>query len=283
MWGRRVKSLRILRFRHWPLIAILLCALPFCATAETVAAHHLEGTTHGYLTLRTEDGRIAAVGDLLQVVHGDRVTSHVVFHFKDGSTDDETTVFSQRGNFQLISDHHVQKGPFFSHPVDLTIEARSGQVTVRSTGKDGKEETQTEQMKLPADLYNGMIVPITENIGPNATEEDVSMIVATPKPRLVKLAISPKGDEPFSLAGFERRAQHYEIKIELGGAAGVVAPLIGKQPPNIEVWIEAGVVPGFVGEQGQIAEDSPIVSIQQTGPNMPAAAQASEPHPGTGN
>jgi hypothetical protein len=109
------------------------------------------------------------------------------------------------------------------------------------------------------------------------------MIVATPKPRLVKLAISPKDEQTFSLAGFERKAQRYEIKIELGGVAGAVAPMIGKQPPNIQVWIEGGQIPGFVGEQGQIAADSPIVSIEQTGPNLPAAAHASESHPGAGN
>jgi hypothetical protein len=29
----------------------------------------------------------------------------------------------------------------------------------------------------------------------------------------------------------------YEIKIELGGVPGVVAPLIGKQPPKVQIWI----------------------------------------------
>ncbi len=274
---------RILRIRLWLLIVIALSVLPFSATAETVTARHLEGILHGYLVLRSEDGHIAAVGDLLQTVRGDRVTSHVVFHFKDGSLDEETTVFSQRGRFQLITDHHIQKGSFFPHPVDMSIDMRSGEVTVKSPGKDGKDEVHTEHMKLPADLCNGMLIPIAKNVRTNAPEVDVSMIVATPKPRLVKLAISPKDEQTFSLAGFERKAQRYEIKIELGGVAGAVAPMIGKQPPNIQVWIEGGQIPGFVGEQGQIAADSPIVSIEQTGPNLPAAAHASESRSGAGN
>jgi hypothetical protein len=280
MVGRRTERWRALRL---PLTAIALCAMPLIAGAETVAARHLQGTTHGYLELRTAEGQVAAIGDLVQVVRGDRVTTHCTFRFKDGSVDDETTVFSQRGNFQLISDHHIQKGPFFPHPMDLSIDTRSGEVTVKSLGKDGKEEVKTNHMKLPADLYNGMIVPITENVRANVGEEDVSMIVAAPSPRLIKLKISPKGEEAFSVAGFERKALHYEIKIELGGVAGVVAPMIGKQPPNIQVWIEGGEVPGFVGEQGQIADESPIVSIQQTGPAMPATAHASESHTGAGN
>jgi hypothetical protein len=264
-------------------MAILLWAFHFIAQGEPVAAHHLEGTLHGYLTLRTGDGQVIAAGDLLQVVHGDRVTSHLVFHFKDGSVDDETAVFSQRGNFQLISDHHIQKGPFFPHPMELSIDVRSGEVTVKSTDKDGKDELKTEHMKLPPDLYNGMILPVTKNVRTGAAEQTVSMIVAMPKPRLVKLAISPQGEEGFTLAGFERKALHYSIRIELGGVTGVVAPMVGKQPPDIQVWIEGGAVPGFVAEEGPISEDGPIVSIQQTGPSFPANARANEPHAGGGN
>lgn len=264
-------------------MAILLWVLQMSAAAAPVAAHHLEGTIHGYLVMATEDGHAAAVGDLLQVVRGDRVTAHMVFHFKDKSIDDETTVFSQRGNFQLISYHQIQKGPFFPHPIDLSIDVRSGNVTVKSTGKDGKEEVSTEHMNLPPDLCNGMLVTIAKNLHLDGSEQDVSMIVATPKPRLVKLAISPKGEEAFSLAGFERKALHYDIKIELGGAAGVVAPLIGKQPPNIQVWIEGGQIPGFVGEEGPICQDGPIVSILQAAPALPAAPRMGEPKTGTGD
>jgi len=260
---------------------MLLCALGLSAAAEPVAAHKQEGTVHGYLVLKTEGGHVAAVGDLLQVVHGSRVTSHMIFHFRDGSLDDETTVFSQHGNFRLISDHHIQKGPFFPRPMDLSINARSGEVTTRSVGKDGKEDVKTEHMKLPPDLYNGMIIPVMKNLEHNA-EVDVSMIVTTPKPRLVKLAISPEGDDNFFLAGFKRTALHYEIKIELGGLAGMVAPLVGKQPPNIQVWIEGGEIPGFVGEEGPISQDGQAVTIQQTGPTLPAAAHESETNSGNG-
>ncbi len=49
------------------------------------------------------------------------------------------------------------------------------------------------------------------------------MLVATPKPRVVKLVISPRGEEPFLVVGSSRQGIHYEIKIDLGGVAGVVA------------------------------------------------------------
>ncbi len=104
---------------------------------------------------------------------------------------------------------------------------RRGQVRVRSTGKDGKEEVKSEHLDLPSDFANGLVLSIAKNIRPDTPETKVSMLVATPKPRLIKLAISPAGEAPFSLAGSSLKAMRYEIKIELGGVAGMVAPLIG--------------------------------------------------------
>ncbi|HEX9201971.1 MAG TPA: hypothetical protein VF865_20615 [Acidobacteriaceae bacterium] len=258
-----------LRLRGWLAAVALACMLKSSASAEPVPVRHLEGTVHGFLALRSEEGKVIAVGDLFQVVHDDKVTSRLVFHFKDGSLDDETAVFSQRGTFQLITDRHIQKGPSYPRPMDLSIDVRRGQVTSRSTGKDGKEEVKSEHMDLPSDLVNGLVLSITKNILPETPETKVSMLVATPKLRLIKLAISPRGEEPFSLVDSQRKAMRYEIKIELGGVAGIVAPIVGKQPPNIQVWIAGGMAPAFVREQGPLYEGGPIWNIQLTSPIWP--------------
>ena len=68
--------------------------------------------------------------------------------------------------------------------MDVSIDVRSGQVTVRSTGKDGKEEVTGDHLDLPPDLYNGMILSLVKNIRPETPETKVSMLEATPKPRL---------------------------------------------------------------------------------------------------
>jgi hypothetical protein len=258
-----------LRLRCWSYIAMLACALQTCAPAEPIPVRHVEGTVHGFLALRSKEGRVLAVGDLLQSVRGDKVTSRLLFRFRDGSVDDETTVFSQRGNFQLINDHHVQKGPSFPHPMDMSIDVHSGQVTLRSEGKDGKEEVKTEHMDLPPDLINGLVLSIAKNISPKTPETKVSMVVAAPKPRLVKVAISPHGEEPFSLVGSKRKAMHFTLKIELGGVAGVIAPLIGKAPPEIQIWIIGGKAPAFVREEGPLYENGPVWNIQLTSPVWP--------------
>src|SRR5271165_2225615 len=58
--------------------------------ASPVAARYKLGLLHGFLVLSTLDGTPIAEGDLTQVPHGDRITSRLTFHFKDGSQQDET-------------------------------------------------------------------------------------------------------------------------------------------------------------------------------------------------
>jgi hypothetical protein len=107
--------------------------------AEQILVRYTEGVTHGFRVLRTQDGEVIADGDLSQVAHNGRVTDHLVFRFKDGSSHEETTIFSQHGNFRLISNRVVQKGPSFKNSTDTLIDASTGQVIIRLT-EDGKEK-----------------------------------------------------------------------------------------------------------------------------------------------
>src|SRR5262249_49444582 len=148
--------------------------------------------------------------------------------------------------FRLISNHLVQKGPSFHQPIDLTINCASGQATVRYTDDHGKEKIETEKLKLPPDLANGMTLTLLKNIRAGAVPPSLSMVVATPKPRLVKLQISEAAEDPFTTAGAGRKAAHYVVKIDIGGLAGLIAPIVGKQPPDTHVWILGGDAPAFV-------------------------------------
>ena len=257
------------RLQICSLILLLVLALQLTAKADPVPVRAVEGTIHGLLELRSEDGQVVASGDVFRVLRGNRVTSRTLFHFKDGSIDDETTVFSQLHTFQLISDHHIQKGPSFPHPMDMLINVRTGEVTVHSTGKDGKEEVKTDHLDLPSDLSNGLVPVVVENMHPNAPATTVSMVVATPKPRLVKLVISSVGEDRYVVAGTSRKAIHYSIKIDLGGVAGVVAPIIGKAPPDIQIWTIGGEATTFAREVGPLYAEGPMMTIQLASPTWP--------------
>lgn len=239
------------------------------ASAEPVAVRHLEGHVHGFLSLRSPTGDVLASGDLIQDIEGDRVTSRLVFHFKDGSVHDETFVFSQRGHFQLITDHLVQKGPAFARPLEMTIDRPTNQVTVRYEDERGKEQVEVERMDLPPDLANGMIVILLKNVRREALPRGVSFVAATPKPRLVKIRITDAGADPFTLAGSGRKAVHYVLKVDIGGLAGLFAPLIGKQPPDSHVWILESEAPAFVRSQAPMFMDGPLWQTDLVSPVWP--------------
>jgi hypothetical protein len=240
--------------------------------AESVTVRHAEGVVRGFLVLRSVDsGAIIANGDLIQFSRGDRVTSRLVFHFKDGSLQDETAVFTQRERFRLLSNHLVQRGPSFPHPMDVLIDATSGNVTVRHRD-DGKDKVIEKRMELPSDLANGMMVTLLKNIAPDAPSTTVSMLFATPKPRLVKLEITPMGRESFSVGRASYKATRFNVKVEIGGLAGLLAPLLGKQPKDTSVWIVGGDAPGFVRSEGQFYEDGPIWRIELASPDYPRAS-----------
>jgi hypothetical protein len=96
------------------LVLVMALLWPWPVAAAPVAVRFAEGLTHGFLLLRTVDGRLIASGDLLQVARGGKVESRMVFRFKDGSLFDETVVFTQRRVFAMQSYHLLQRGPAFA-------------------------------------------------------------------------------------------------------------------------------------------------------------------------
>jgi hypothetical protein len=250
-------------------VAFLLGASFARAASEPPAApipvRHREGAVHGFLALRSLAGKTLASGDLLQTVEGDRVTARLVFRFRDGSISDETVVYTQKRSFRVVRDHLVQKGPFFRRAIELDIDGTTGAVTVRAS-EDGKQKVYHEHIELPANLVNGIVPVALQNVDP-AAPPTLAMILSTPKPRLVKLRVHRSGDASFSTAGQMRKALHFVLKVDIGGAAGAFAPLVGKQPPDSQVWIVDGAAPSFLRAQEPFYADGPEVRIEVVGPD----------------
>jgi hypothetical protein len=244
------------------MLAMVLAWAALCQAAslpaQSVAVRQMEGESRGFLVLRTLDGDIIADGDSTQVTHGREVTNRLVFHFKDGSLQDETVVFSQSGHFHLLTDHLVQKGPAFKHPMDVSINGSSGVVTVVYRDDNGKDKTETARLQLPPDLANGIVSILLKNLAPGAQSTTASMVVATPKPLLIKLAIHAEGEDSFLTGNTSRGATRYVVKVEIGGVRGVLAPLVGKQPPDTRVWMLGGSCPTFLKAEGPSSEGGPM-------------------------
>lgn len=252
----------------WALVFALCLAACHPASADPVEARRKQGSSHGFLLLKSAEGKIMAVGDEINVVNGSEVRSRLVFHFRDGSIDDDVTVYRQEKVLQLISDHHIQRGPSFPQPMDITINVPRGEVIWREE-KDGNQQVHTDHMNLPPDLANGMLASLIEDFPRNAAEIKVSYIAATPKPRIVKLSIKPDGRDTFRVGGGPRSANRFNIHIEIGGVAGVIAPVIGKQPSDIQIWAMDGEVPTFLKMVGAFYDKGPIWTTVLASPEWP--------------
>ncbi|HET9267937.1 MAG TPA: hypothetical protein VFO31_07220 [Vicinamibacterales bacterium] len=255
------------------LLALVLALVGVELRAEPVAVRYTEGLVHGFLVLRTLDGRTIADGDLSQVASGAQVTSRLTFRFRDGSLHDETAVFTQREQFRLVSYRLVQRGASFPQPLEMTIDTASGDVRVRYSDDEGEAKVESERMELPADLANGMMAVLLKNVRPGAVAP-LSFVAATPKPRLVKLEILAMPADRFTVGWRGRTATHYVVKPEIGGFAGLVAPLVGKQPPDAHVWIMGGTAPAFVRAEQTLYTGGPVWRIDLTSPAWPPAPRA---------
>ena len=262
-------------------LALSLAVSASLATrAETVPVRQHESAYHGFLVIRDQAGATVGSGEVVQAPHKGHMSVHLVFRFKDGSIDDETTDYSQDDTLHVISDRHIQRGPFFPHPIDAFIDVATQQVKSVQLDK-GPESATSEHINLPPDLSNGIVLTLVKNFQSHGLEagkeKQVSYLAFSPKGRLIKLAISNVGQQSFKIAGHAFPADHYLIKIDLGGITGVVAPLVGKQPSDIDVWASAGRIPAVVRVDSALYFGGPILSIQLANPHLVEHSTRSTP------
>jgi hypothetical protein len=262
--------------QHIAEVLIIMCGVTACFAAapavQLVPVRHVQGTQHGFVVLRSLDGTALADGDAIQSVRGEQVTTRTIFHFRDRSLYDETAVFSQRGTYRLLSYHLVQRGPSFAdpdNPVTLDIDMSQGHVVVHSVGDHGGEKVNDERMTLPADLCNGILVTMLEDVDSTRLPLTVSYLATTPAPRLVKLVVTKAGSARFLIGSTSRTATDYGIRTQIGGVAGLLARVVGKQPPDAHVWISDDDVPAFVKSEAPMSSDGPLLRTELTNPQWP--------------
>jgi hypothetical protein len=214
---------------------------------------------------RSEAGKIIARAEFTETVQGDEVTMRLTYRFVDGSIDDETTTYTQQGTFRLVRNHHIQNGPFFAMPVDLTVEAATGMATSRTTDKDGKIHVESAHIDLPDDLANGFVGTVLVNVAHDTKPFRVGILAPVGSGRLIRILVSPEGEQPFLADGKTLKATVFRIHPELGGILGVIAKLLGLLPKDVMVWVQEGVQPAVVRVVGQLGGFGPVVSSELEG------------------
>jgi hypothetical protein len=245
------------------LLVMALC-LP-SAHAEQITVKHVQLPMHRFMVARSEAGQIIANVEFSQAVQSDQVTMHVIYRFVDGSIDDEETTYTQQGMFRLVRNHHIQKGPFFTKPVDFTVEAATGIVTSRTIEKNGKMHVESKHINLPDDLANGFVGTLLLNVPHNTAPFRVGMLAPVGGGRLIRLLISPEEEQTVQLSGRSLKATVFRVHPELGGIVSVIARLLGIQPKDVNVWVLEGEAPAVAVVVGQLGGSGPVVSADLVG------------------
>lgn len=147
--------------------------------------------------------------------------------------------------------------PFFSKASNCLVE-ESGNITIRTIDKDGKEKVEMSHIDLPPDVSNGFTGTMLLNASPNADPFKLSLVALAGEGPFIQLSVDVAGEEPFSLIlGVRRKATVFRVHAELGGIAGVIAPVIGKHPKEVFVWTLEGEVPSLVREIGPLGQRKP--------------------------
>src|SRR5256885_2974558 len=116
---------------------------------------------------------------------------------------------------------------------------------------------------MPADLYNGMTLVLLKNSAPGAGVSG-QMAVFGPKPRLIKMELIHEGEDTIRVGPITKTAWRYLVKLEIGGLTGVLASVVGKDPPDLRYWLMAGDVPAFARFQGAMYMNGPVWRIELT-------------------
>jgi hypothetical protein len=240
------------------LFALLAILLGRPAAADPIAVKYLEGITRGFPVLRSMAGEKLAQGEIFQVPRGgDVVESRLIFRFKDGSLYDERVVFSQRGVFTLLSYHIVQRGPSFPETLEASVDRTTRRYQVRyRSDEDSPEELLNGEVELPLDVYNGLLSTLMKNM-PTGSSSVVQVVAFTPKPRLVKMLLTPAAEDPVSVNDAAVTATRFLIRPQLG----LFASLLVADIPDVKLWIAGGEAPAFLRFEGPLYFMGPIWRI----------------------
>jgi hypothetical protein len=115
-------------------------------------------------------------------------------------------------------------------------------------------------------VANGLLFVLLKNVNPSAAQTTVSYVVASATPRVVKWEITPSHEKTVKVGLIEAKAQHYVVKTKIQGVEGKIAPLVGKQPPDLNVWLVKSDAPTFLEFEGPICEDNPTWRIELMAP-----------------
>ena len=233
------------------------------AAAAPVTVRYTESITHGFLVMKAPGGGTIAHGEYVQYPKGERIYNQLTFRFTDGSLYDEEVTFTQHHVFRLLVYKLVQKGPSFPETTEVSFDRESGRYRARA-GKDTSEGA----LDLPEDTHNGLTGLLLKNVPPGAGATG-HLVAFTPKPHVLRTTLSREGEDKYLVGDVTHKATRWLVDLEIPGVLGVLASLVGKEPPDLNYWIATGPAPGFVKFEGAMFLKGPRWRVELSGAGWP--------------
>src|SRR5439155_1347423 len=115
----------------------------------------------------------------------------------------------------------------------------------------GDDKPTEDSIELPENLHHVITGNILKNLAPGASAAG-HMLAFTPKPYRLDTTLRAEGKDKFFAGDVARTATRYLLKMELRGVTGVVASILGKDPPQVRYWSSTGAAPGFGRVEGAV-------------------------------
>jgi hypothetical protein len=107
--------------------------------------------------------------------------------------------------------------------------------------------------------------PLLLNVPHNTAPSRVGILAPVGGRRLIRILISPEGEQTFHTTGQNLKATVFRFHPGLDAIVGVIAPLIGLQPKDVMVWALEGEEPAVVRIVGQPGGSGPVVYSELEG------------------
>jgi len=92
------------------------------------------------------------------------------------------------------------------------------------------------------------------------------MYAFTPKPRLMRTSLRPEGDDRYYVGDAAHTAVRYVVTMDLVGVTGLIATVLGKDPPDVRFGISTGEAPAFLRFEGSMFPQGPRWRIELAAP-----------------
>jgi len=245
--------------------ALAVLAASGLADAAPVPMRFPEGPAHGFVALSDPaTDEVLAHGELIQWLERKVVVSRLVFRFTDGSLYDETVRFAQRPAFRLLSYALTQKGPSFPGTSKVEFDHTGRYRAILKP--PGEEEKRAEgKTDVPEDVSNGLTSVLLKNLR-QGESANTHLMTFLPEPLVLELELTPEGKDTYWVGSASSQATRFLVKPNVPGFKGVLASIVGKQPPEVRMWIAPEPAPVLVRFEGALFVDGPPWRIDLAAP-----------------